>query len=312
MNKGTNRRALAVYLVVCLLYVSVGFRIPEKLSMKRIGVKTGRSTHAQDIQGSAERNLSADPTVEGIIEKVATPPPAQAVTHQAGTRAAPAVKAPLPTAMKNASGIEPHFLISIPVTCYAVREGWVDRDALIFSKKTGQNSIWLKPLDILKQQDEDGLKSLVTLIGKNRLKEFFKKEAVDIKADLSPEDMMLGRGYTVEKKKLLSMYNRFVQEDCIDLFPVVLAQGGVIRNKEGFQFVTSTEAGRMRKDQEEEEWRMPNLSGLPIKVAIDRLVVHTAKIKVHGNGVVVDQSPKPFERLKGDSACAVYGRLAGE
>ena len=68
----------------------------------------------------------------------------------------------------------------------------------------------------------------------------------------------------------------------------------------------------MRTEKEDEEWRMPNLAGLPIKLAIDNLAAHTARIKVHGSGVVVDQHPKPFERLKGNPECAIYGRLASE
>ena len=68
----------------------------------------------------------------------------------------------------------------------------------------------------------------------------------------------------------------------------------------------------MRAAKEDEEWRMPNLTGLTIKLAIDNLAGHTARIKVHGSGVVVDQYPKPFERLNGDSECAIYGRLASE
>jgi beta-lactam-binding protein with PASTA domain len=69
---------------------------------------------------------------------------------------------------------------------------------------------------------------------------------------------------------------------------------------------------RVRTGPEESEWRMPNLEGLPIKAAIDKLAAHTSRIKVHGSGFVVDQSPKAFERLKGNSECAIYGRLYNE
>jgi hypothetical protein len=316
MNKATNRRALAVVLVICLLYVSVAFRIPEKLSMKRIAVKSHGLSHGLNLQGSIEPNRaearSPAPTGASVPEaspaSVATPvrTPANVDGPKASESAFGAISG------KGNSWVEPRFFISIPITCYAIREGWVDREALIFSRKDGQNSIWLKPLDILKQQDESGIRHLVGIIGKNRIKEFLRREGVDLREDLSPEDSMLGRGYVIEKKKLLSLYDRFVPEECNDLFPLVLAQGGVLRGRGGFQFVSSADAARTRAEKEDEEWRMPNLAGLPIKLAIDNLAAHTSRIKVHGSGFVVDQHPKPFERLKGDPECAIYGRLASE
>jgi len=36
MSKATNRRALAVCVAITLLYVSVAFKLPEKLSMRRM------------------------------------------------------------------------------------------------------------------------------------------------------------------------------------------------------------------------------------------------------------------------------------
>jgi hypothetical protein len=326
MNKATNRRALAVFLVICLLYVSVAFRIPEKLSMKRIAVRSHGPSHGMNLQGSLEPNRAEARTQEIVGERGAGSAPASASVPEASPASIAAPARTLPNsdspkasdsasrviAAKGGSWVEPRFLISIPITCYAIREGWIDRESLIFARKDGQNSVWLKPLDILKQQDESGIRHLFTIIGKNRIKEFLRKEAVDIREDLSPEDMMLGRGYVIEKKKLLSLYDRFVPEECNDLFPLALAQGGVLRGRGGFQFVSSTDAAKMRAAKEDEEWRMPNLTGLTIKLAIDNLAGHTARIKVHGSGVVVDQYPKPFERLNGDSECAIYGRLASE
>jgi len=327
MTKATNRRALAVYLVICLLYVSVALRIPEKLSMKRIGAGSGGSSHGMNIRESIEPGR-AEGRTEKILEKKATSSPpaigtaAEGSPAPAATSARTSLNADAGSVSKNVSPpvaaargsfmVEPCLFISIPITCYAIKEGWLDREALIFSRKDGQNNLWLKPLDILKQQDESGLKHLVTIIGKNRIKEFLKKEDVDIRGDLSPEDIMLGRGYAIERKKLLSLYDRFVPEECNDLFPLVVGQGGVARGKEGFRFVSSAEAAKISTERASEEWRMPNLTGLPIKLAIDNLAVHTARIKVYGSGLVVDQHPKPFERLKGDTECAIYGRLAFE
>jgi len=327
MNKATNRRALTVYLVICLLYICVAFRIPEKLSMKRIAAKPDGPSHGMSMRESTEPGKAEARADEVVEKKVPRPSSAIALASEgslppaassaralrtADARSASDNTSPLVTAVNGSSMVEPHLFISVPITCYAIKEGWLDREALIFSRKEGQNTIWLKPLDILRQQDESGLKHLVAIIGKNRIKEFLKSEAADIKGDLSSEDMMLGRGFVIEKKKLLSLYDRFVSEECNDLFPLVLAQGGVAKGKEGFRFVSLAEAARMHTESEGEEWSMPNLAGLPIKLAIDHLAVHTARIKIYGSGFVVDQHPKPFERLKGDTECAIYGRLTTE
>ncbi len=325
MNKATNRRALAIYLVICLLYVSVAFRIPEKLSMKRIGARPQVPSHGMDIGESLEPDKAGTRAGKIVEKKTSSPSLVIGPAPEDSSAATPtstslsvdaqsASESASPAVMtkKGSDWVEPRFFISIPITCYAIKEGWLDQDALIFSRKDGQNTVWLRPLDILKEQDEGGIRHLVSLIGKNRIKEFLKKEAVDIRTDISPDDIVLGRGYMIEKKKLLSLYDRFVSDECNDLFPMVLSQGGVVKRRGGFQFVSSSEAARTRAEREDEEWRMPNLSGLPIKLAIDSLAMHTARIKVHGKGFVVDQNPKPFERLKGDPECSVYGRLASE
>ena len=301
MNKATNRRALAVYLAVCLLYISVAFRVPEKLSMKRIVVRPDASSNGMNIHGSLDLNRAEARAESFVREK-----PGSIDSSSASQKLFPVINA------GENGRIEPHFLISIPVTCHAIQEGWIDRETLIFSKKDEQDNTWLKPLDILKQQDEDSVKALVNLIGKNRLKQFLRKEAVDIREDLSPDDIMLGRGYVIEKKKLLSLYDRFVHEECDALFPLILAQGAIVRGKQGFRLVSSAEAARIRTEKEGENWHMPNLAGLPIKLAIDKLTAHTSRIKIYGSGSVVDQSPKPFERLRPDSECIIYGRLASE
>jgi hypothetical protein len=326
MNKVTNRRALAVYLAICLLYVSVAFRIPDKLSMKRLSIKPGGSSHGMEMSDSIESNESKSRGQEVVKKKAVATSPAVAPVAEAQPSSVATVEGlpraearnsseKAPTAIvtaKSSSRVEPRLFISIPITCYAIKEGWLEREALIVSKKDGQNDTWLRPLDILKQHDEDSLKSLAAIIGKDRLKEFMKKEAADIKGELTPEDIVLGRGYVIEKKKLLSLYDRFVSDEWSELFPLVIGHEGVVKGREGFQFVSSAEALRTRKEKQDEEWRMPNLAGLTIKLAIDSLAAHTARIKVHGSGLVTDQNPKPFERLKGDSECAIYGRLASE
>ena len=101
-------------------------------------------------------------------------------------------------------------------------------------------------------------------------------------------------------------------DECNDLFPLALPEGVLVKDKQGFRLLSSADAARVHTGQEEMEWRMPNLDGLPIKLAIDKLAVHTARIKVLGSGFVVDQSPRASERLKGNFECTIYGRLHSE
>ena len=325
-NKAINRRALAVYLVVCLLYVSVAFRVPEKLSMKRIGARPGVSSGDMSIHGSFGSS-GQDPQ-----RKEATEEEAHEAAHarETGSEAASDESAPAApgagtaperqapdkpshvAGTRTGSALEPRSFIAVPITCYAIREGWVDKETLILSRKDGKKSVWLKPFDILREHDEDGIKGILNIIGKSRLKEFLKQEGITPGADLTPEEIMLGKGYLIEKKQLLALYTRLVPDECNDLFPLTLPEGVLVKDKQGFRLLSSAEVARVRTGQEESEWRMPNLDGLSIKLAIDKLAVHTGRIKVHGSGFVVDQSPRAFERLKGDSECTIYGRLHSE
>ncbi|MBP1733491.1 MAG: hypothetical protein H6Q55_3920 [Deltaproteobacteria bacterium] len=324
MSKATNRRALAVCVAITLLYVSVAFKLPEKLSMRRMAEKQDPPVREMSIHGSNAQAESVEPA------EVSTAPSAQDADVRpdrpeqpaSSAQALPAgpteeqkvskEKGPVPSISATASSIEPRMLISVPVTCHAINEGWIDKEGLIFSRKDGQTILWLKPLDILKQQDEEGIKQILKAIGKNRLTEFFRKQGIEVRKELQPEEMMLGRGYLIEKRKLLALYNQLVPDACSDLFPLVLTHGGVVKGRQGFQLVSAQEASRMRAHKEEADWRMPNLTGLPLKVAIGKLAPHTSKIKVYGSGFVVDQSPRPFERLKGDKECSIHGRLQSE
>jgi hypothetical protein len=55
---------------------------------------------------------------------------------------------------------------------------------------------------------------------------------------------------------------------------------------------------------------MPNLVNLSMRDAIEKLALHTSKIKVYGSGSVVEQNPKAFERTRGETECVIYGRTA--
>jgi hypothetical protein len=53
---------------------------------------------------------------------------------------------------------------------------------------------------------------------------------------------------------------------------------------------------------------MPNLANLPMKTALEKLALKTSRVKIYGSGVVMDQNPKAFEKVKGEAPCAIYGR----
>ncbi len=77
-------------------------------------------------------------------------------------------------------------------------EGRMDRErGFDFWEKGWYNNVaWKKPLEILKDHDEDGLRSIFSTIGQKRVLEFLKQEGVNPSGRLSAEDIILGRGYT--------------------------------------------------------------------------------------------------------------------
>ena len=211
------------------------------------------------------------------------------------------------------SGIEPSLLISIPVVCYAIKEGWIEKEGLIFGKKDAYNNvIWKKPIEILKDHDEDGVRSILTTIGQKRIVEFIRKEGLSPASELSADDIILGKGYRVDEAKLIAMYNKYVGTMCDDLFPFSLRGIRIMKGKYGFEITRGKEAPKDDKKTAEAEWMMPNLANLPIRLAIGKLSVHTGRIKVYGNGHVVSQSPRAFERLRGEQECVIQGRVESE
>ena len=205
--------------------------------------------------------------------------------------------------------MEPSLFIAIPIVVYAIKEGLIEKEGLILIRKEGYNNpSWKKPLDILKDKDEEGLKSVSKAIGKKQIFGFLRKEGITHVQDEGMEDVILGKGYGVEKKKLLGLYDRYVTADYQKLFPFYKDGLGVMKGKNGFEFVRAKEAAKEQHDREGTEWMMPNLSNLTIRAAIEKLSAKTAKIRVHGSGNVTDQEPKPFQRISGETECVIYGR----
>jgi hypothetical protein len=346
MNKKAKRRAFFICAAIFVMYVMVGLGLPEKMSAKRLAKNDQVKPMAINMYTkTAFRVVStpkdtAVPTVEAkpaVTPKVTSipavradaidttpvtpsahggPDPATRKAHAsppAAPKPATIPKEPPPPAPKvfvqGGTAAEPLLFISVPIVCYALKEGLIEKEGLIFIKKQGYNNVdWKKPLDILKDKDEEGLRSISKAIGKNQLHAFLKKEGITQRQEISPEDIVLGKGYTVEKKKLLSLYDRYVSGDYLKLFPFVLEGVGMTRGKNGFELLAQKDTTRDRREKEDPEWMMPNLVSLPIKDAIEKLSNRTARIKVFGSGTVIEQDPKPFQKIHGETACVLYGR----
>jgi hypothetical protein len=136
MNKKSKRRAFFVCAIMCLLYVSVSFRLPQKMSMTRTsderqvpsesmmmpvaGAETGEQKRSS--MEKAAHVTVAPAAARETEEKVKAPE----INHvqTVSVDAAPDVKNEK-LALPGGSGVEPSILISIPLVCYAIREGWV-------------------------------------------------------------------------------------------------------------------------------------------------------------------------------------------
>jgi hypothetical protein len=296
MKKKANRRAFFVCVVICLLYASVAAKIPDKLSIKRIS-EVQNSESKKVSMASQVNTHKAIEEVEGIVS-VNTHATAHQISQKAEQR-------PIP----EENQIEASLFISVPLVCFALKDGLIEKDGLISASRDGNSNItWKKPLDILKDKDEEGLKNLSKAIGTKHMLNFLKKEAITLKEELSGEDIILGKGYFVEKKKLLAAYNNHVTEDHGRLFPFVVSGTGIVKHNGNYTFVHMKTESRSHYVKDEQEWLMPNLINLPSKLALEKLIAHTSKVKIMGSGNIAEQYPKPFERVRGEAECVIYGR----
>jgi hypothetical protein len=311
MNKKANRRAFFVCIFICLMYVSVIMHLPEKMSFRRV-------SNDQKIV-PASMNISMQENTCQVIPKIMPVSTAQAeqpIQTTQPERTKKPVQTELPVANKKMSYpapgddfIEPSLFMSLPLVCFAIKEGLIEKEGLIPAGKGSCSTIsWKKPIDILHDKDEEGLKNISKTIGLKNMVAFLKQEGIILKEGLSAEEIMLGRGYVLEKKKLLSLYNSIVSDKHNRLFPFIVNGAGIVGHNGDFEFTAIRDKVKKQHAADDEGWLMPNLVNLPIKVAIDKLAIHTAKIKIHGSGIVAEQSPKPFERTSGETECVIYGK----
>lgn len=276
MNKRANKKAFFICALIGLMYMSVAMKLPDRFTIGR----------TSEPQNAAPTSMS-----------VSIPKPAP-------------VNVPAPVnSPKIEPVIEPSYFVAIPIVCFAIKEGLIEKEGLIFIKKDAQNNAYCKkPMDILKEKDEEGLKSMAKIIGKKQLISFFKKEGVALREELDPQDVILGKGYVIETNIILSMYNRNVPEDYNKLFPYTIQTTEIRRGNDRFEFRHVPDTLKTHSDKDQNEWIMPSLINLPIKTALEKLATRTSKIKIHGSGLVVEQQPKAFEKMKGETECVIHGR----
>jgi hypothetical protein len=275
MNKRANRKAFFILLCIGLMYLSTAFNVTDKFSMKRT---------------LASHNTATSAGFSGAI------PERVAVTDHF----APPVTSP---------AIEPALFVAIPIVSSAIQDGLIEKEGLILIKKANNTKAdFKKPLEILKDKDEEGLVSIAEFIGKKQLLYLLKKEDISIQDDLELKDIILGKGYTIEKKTLITFFDKYVTDEYKSLFPFVFNNVEITKNAKGFEIAENHEHRKIQNPTADAEWIMPNLANLPMKAALEKLALKTSRVKIYGSGVVTDQNPKAFEKVKGEAQCAIYGR----
>jgi len=277
MNKRTNRKAFFILVCIGLMYISTAFNLTERFSMKRVFQGRTAATH---------KSLNvAIPERPGAIDQ-----PALALTGQG-------------------PAIEPSLFMAIPIVSLAIKDGLIEKDGLIFVRRDGsEKTDFKKPMEILKDKDEEGLKSIAEIIGKKQLTHLLKRQGITIKDDLELNDMILGKGYAMEKEAILAIFGSCVNDDFKDLFPFSDSGYEITKNAKGYEMTGAREHAKVGPRDTDVDWIMPVLTNLPMKAALEKISLRTSRVKVYGSGIVMDQSPKPSEKMKGEAQCVLYGR----
>jgi hypothetical protein len=276
MNKKANRKAFFILVCIGLMYISMAFNLTDKFAMKRTF-----SEHA-----AAPQNLNV--AIPAVREAAANPVRNVSSEHTA---------------------IEPSLFIAVPIVLSAIKEGLIEKEGLILIKgETNARADFKKPFDILKDKDEEGLASIAGIIGKKQLLHLLKKDGIAIKEDIELNDIILGKGYTIEKKALLAGFDNHATDEHKGLFPFMFNGLEITKSSKGFEIAATGRHTKINSPVAETEWVMPNLINLPMKGALEKVSMRTARIKLVGSGIVTDQQPKPYEKVHGDIDCTIYGR----
>ncbi|MBP1748101.1 MAG: hypothetical protein H6Q52_640 [Deltaproteobacteria bacterium] len=279
MNKQAIRKAFVVCTFIGLMYAGIAFNVQDRFSMKRT---------YEPASAKTPRSLS-----------VAAPQPAAAPVPQKKAVIA-----------NNNTDIEPSFLIAVPIVAFAIREGFIEKDGMIVVQKNDDDasSVYLKkPVDILKDKDKDGLKAICRIVGKKNIEVFLNRQGMKLPDKSLSVDTITGIGYSIDKNLLVNMYNTYVGEGFAPLMPYASGGFEVSRKNNGFQINAVRNEKTLQNAEGSAAFFMPDLSGLSMKAALDR-ISSKAQVKIYGSGIVVDQFPKPKEKVEKETRCALYGR----
>ncbi len=278
MNKQAIRKAFFVCASIGLAYAALAFNVQDRFSMKR--------------------------TYETSVKK----PPRSLNVVAPGPQKEPLRQAPV-IAGSNLS-FEPSLLIAIPIVAWSIREGIIEKDGMVIVKRTeGSSPVYLKkPLEILKDRDRDGLRTLSRIIGRKNMESFLAREGVQLPDRSLTFDTLAGTGYSVDERTLTGLYNRYVDAGFDHLLP--FASGGleVSRKAGGFAIGKVHEEKRAEAGRDNAAWTMPDLTGLSMKAALDRISTKGQTVRVYGSGIVTDQYPRAREMVEKDTRCILYGR----
>ena len=279
MNKQAIRKAFIVCTFIGLMYAGIAFNVQDRFSMKRT---------SGPVSAKTPRNLS-----------VAAPQP----------KSDPAPQKQVLTT-DNKAGIEPSFLIAVPIVAFAIKEGLIEKDGMIVVQKNDDDTspVYLKkPADILKDKDKDGLKAISRIIGKKNIEIFLSRQGVKLPDKSLSVDTITGIGYIIDKNLLVNMYKQYVGEGFVPLMPYASGGFEVSRKNNVFQINAVRNERNLRNAEDSAAYSMPDLSGLSMKAALDR-ISSKARVKIHGSGIVGDQFPKPGEKVEKETRCILYGR----
>ena len=299
MNKGAKRRAFFVTLFVGVIYLCVFMK-----GQDRIGV--GRTTAAEVPSARSAAGLSHGPAA-GPESTIGNP----------GNDDDSGDAGPVPVAAQEKESSpgeghrpdEPSFFVAVPIVVHALRQGWIEKDGLIpVSDGEKCQTRWRKAEEILLDKDEKGLKRIGAAIGRKRLVEVLEQEGVSVGKDATAEEIINGRGYSMDKEKLIAFFTRYVTSDYDRLFPYTVREKTIVRGSSGFQFVQSRRAGQVKGEKDVHEWTVPDVVNMPIRAAIEKMGAHTAQVKVYGSGTVTDQRPRASEKVKGEGEVVLFGR----
>jgi hypothetical protein len=277
MNKKAKRRAFFVFVLICMAYGAVAFRLNDRLGVRRVTEGEPGAAPSGMHLALPQRTEAA----EGADSVLSKPPETPVVTVSQKVERSRRGSAPM---------------LSTAIVWYAIGQRWVEKEDLIPVPQGGAGIMWKRPLDIAREGDDEGLKEIGRMIGKKNLMAFLSREGIAVGTALSPEEILLGRGLETDRNHVASLYAKYVPEEWA-------------RDSAPPPAPTDQHAGR---SGDGDDWLMPNLLNLPLRTALEQLSGYTVRLKVHGSGLVVDQTPKAFERLKGETECIIHGGVGKE